>query len=48
MTPIMAPSPVAAIGAYWRERRIFSEREIGVVKTLAAAVGGVLSGFLDA
>ena len=47
MTPILAPSPVAAIGAYWRERRIFTEREVSVVKTLAAAVGGVLSGFLD-
>jgi GAF domain-containing protein len=43
----LAPSPVAAIGAYWRERKHFKEREISVVKTLAAAVGGVLNGFLE-
>lgn len=47
MTPISAPAPVAAIGAYWREKKRFTDREIEVVKTLGAAVGGVLSGFLD-
>jgi GAF domain-containing protein len=46
MTPVSSVSPVAAIGAYWRERRRFNEREIAVVKTLGAAVGGVLAGLL--
>jgi two-component system CheB/CheR fusion protein len=47
MTPVNAPSPIAAIGAYWQEKRHFTEREIAVVKTLAAAVGGVLTGILE-
>jgi GAF domain-containing protein len=47
MTPVNAPAPIAAIGAYWQEKRHFTEREIAVVKTLAAAVGGVLAELLQ-
>lgn len=32
MTPIMEP-PVAAIGAYWRDRRSFTDREVAAIKT---------------
>ena len=47
MTPVNAPAPIAAIGAYWQEKRHFTDREIAVVKTLAAAVGGVLGELLQ-
>ena len=47
MTPVNAPAPIAAIGAYWQEKRHFTEREVAAVKTLAAAVGGVLTGILE-
>ena len=48
MTPVSTTlGPVAAIGAYWQNRRKFTTREIAVVKTLGAAVGGVLTGFLE-
>ena len=47
MTPVSDHGAVAAIGAYWSEKRRFTEREIAVVKTLASAVGGVLSEVLE-
>jgi GAF domain-containing protein len=39
MSPVRTQAPVAAIGAYWRERRRFSEREVATVEALADAVG---------
>ena len=45
MTPIATP-PVAAIGAYWQERRSFSDREILAIKTLSTAVGRALADYL--
>jgi GAF domain-containing protein len=45
MTPVMEP-PVAAIGAYWRDKRKFTEREILAVKTLSLAVGRALADYL--
>jgi GAF domain-containing protein len=38
---IMVPvgTKIAAIGAYWRERRSFSPREIATIEALAEAVG---------
>lgn len=45
MTPIMEP-PVAAIGAYWRDRRRFTPREIGAIETLSKIVGRALADYL--
>jgi GAF domain-containing protein len=45
MTPVLEP-PVAAIGAYWRDRRKFTEREILAIKTLSLAVGRALADYL--
>jgi len=45
MTPVMKP-PVAAIGAYWRDKRKFTEREILAIKTLSVAVGRALAEYL--
>jgi len=45
MTPVLEP-PVAAIGAYWRDRRVFTDREIAAVKTLSLAVGRALASYL--
>ncbi len=45
MTPVNEP-PVAAIGAYWRDRRSFTEREILAIKTLSTAVGRALADYL--
>lgn len=46
MTPV-GDRHVAAMGAYWRERRNFSEREIVTVRNYAAVVGKTLSDLLD-
>ncbi|HEY1632572.1 MAG TPA: GAF domain-containing protein [Rhizomicrobium sp.] len=41
---IMAPAgPAAAIGAHWRDERVFSSREIALVEALARAVGGAMA-----
>ena len=45
MTPVLEP-PVAAIGAYWRDKRKFTEREILAIKTLSLAVGRALADYL--
>ena len=45
MTPVNHP-PVAAIGAYWQDKRKFTEREILAVKTLSTAVGRALADYL--
>ena len=44
MTPTSLDSPLAAIGAYWRERRKFTDREVAAVKTLGFLVGEALKG----
>jgi GAF domain-containing protein len=46
MTPV-GTRHVAAIGAYWKSKRQFSDLEIMTVKTFAALVGGALSELLD-
>jgi GAF domain-containing protein len=45
MTPVLEP-PVAAIGAYWRDKRKFTEREVGAIKALSLAVGRALGDYL--
>src|SRR5690348_12822690 len=45
MTPV-GKRNVAAIGAYWKTKRQFSDLEIMTVKTLSAVVGGALSELL--
>ena len=45
MTPL-AGKNVAAMGAYWKDRRSFSELDILTVKTYAAVVGRALSDIL--
>jgi hypothetical protein len=42
MTPTSLDSPLAAVGAYWREKRKFSDREVAAVKTLGFLVGEAL------
>lgn len=46
MTPVGEDFPVAAIGAYWRDRRHFTEREVLAVKTLSLLVGRALAELL--
>ncbi|MEJ1967620.1 MAG: GAF domain-containing protein [Rhizomicrobium sp.] len=43
MAPVGFDSPVAAIGAYWRDKRAFTPREVGAVETLAAAVSAAMA-----
>jgi hypothetical protein len=43
MTPIGENSPVAAIGAYWAQKRSFSPAEITTVKALSLVIGKSLS-----
>src|SRR5262249_24671359 len=38
---------VAAMGAYWKDKRFFNEEEIGRVETYAMLVGEALSSLLD-
>lgn len=44
MTPVGKDTAVAAIGAYWQERRIFSDDEIAVMVALAASVATAMKG----
>ena len=46
MTPVGRRN-VAAIGAYWKTRRQFTDLEILTVKTFSAVVGGALSELLE-
>ena len=46
MTPV-GERNVAAMGAYWKEKRSFTNMEIMTVKTFGATVGKALSGLLD-
>jgi GAF domain-containing protein len=43
MTPIGDTKPVAAIGAYWQEKRKFTASEIATTKTLSLIIGKALS-----
>ena len=45
MTPV-GESHVAAMGAYWKEARSFSEEEVAIVENFAAMVGETLSRLL--
>jgi GAF domain-containing protein len=42
MTPVGRDAPVAAIGAYWRDKRGFTEREIAALEALADSVAQAL------
>jgi GAF domain-containing protein len=46
MTPVGEHGPVAAIGAYWADKRHFTELEVAAVKTMAAVVGKALAQLL--
>ena len=46
MTPV-GDKNVAAIGAYWKDQRSFSDLDIMTVKTFSALVGKALSDLLD-
>jgi len=43
MTPVKAPEPIAAIGAYWSETRDFDESELVVLEALARSTAAALS-----
>src|SRR6185312_13038218 len=42
MTPVRTTSPVAAIGAYWAEKRSFSGIEMVLLEALAESVGAAM------
>ena len=42
MAPVRASGPVAALGAYWKERRSFTPEDIQAVKMMADFVGNAL------
>jgi len=42
MTPVRAPEPVAAIGAYWSTARSPRTDEVSALEALAAAAGGAV------
>ena len=46
MTPV-GDKHVAAMGAYWKEKRIFSDTEVLTVKAYSAIVGRALSDLLE-
>jgi len=46
MTPVGTRN-VAAMGAYWKDKRQFTDLEVMTVKTFSALVGGALSELLD-
>ena len=39
MAPVGFDTPVAAIGAYWRDKPVISAREVGAVEAIAQMVG---------
>jgi len=43
MTPVGAPSPVAAIGAYWAERKNFDDSELELLEALARSTAAALA-----
>jgi GAF domain-containing protein len=42
MAPVDLGAPVAAIGAYWRDKRGFTDREIAAIEHLAGAVAAAI------
>lgn len=42
MAPVGFDTPMAAIGAYWRDKPIITGREVGAVETIAQMVGGAM------
>jgi hypothetical protein len=42
MAPVGFDTPVAAIGAYWRDKPVISPREVAAVETLAGLVGDAM------
>lgn len=42
MAPVGFDTPVAAIGAYWRDKPVISPREVAAVETIAAMVGDAM------
>ena len=42
MAPVGFDTPVAAIGAYWRDKPIITGREVSAVETFAAMVGDAM------
>jgi hypothetical protein len=42
MAPVGGATPVAAMGAYWRDKRAFSEEDVKAVEALGAAVSGAM------
>ena len=42
MAPVGFDTPVAAIGAYWRDKPVISPREVAAVETIAALVGDAM------
>jgi two-component system CheB/CheR fusion protein len=42
MVPIGRGEPIAAMGAYWRDKRAFDDRDVTAVQTLASSVSGAI------
>jgi GAF domain-containing protein len=42
MVPVGFDTPMAAIGAYWRDKPLITPREVGAVEAIAALVGEAL------
>ena len=42
MVPVGGRSGIAAIGAYWRDKRAFTEHDIVAVETLAGGISGAM------
>jgi hypothetical protein len=42
MAPVGFDTPVAAIGAYWRDKPVISPREVAAVETIAEMVGDAM------
>ena len=43
MAPVGFDTPMAAIGAYWRDKPIITSREVAAVETIAGMVGDAMS-----
>lgn len=43
MVPVRTTAPVAAIGAYWRTQRSFTEDDVAAIEAMADAVGLAMS-----
>lgn len=42
MAPVGFDTPIAAIGAYWRDKPVITPREVAAVETIAAMVGDAM------